>query len=180
MIPTILYVLSLIVILSAVAAGTYFLISRYLKLRGPRVVTCPADNTKAAVEVDALHALLGDRGNLHLRSCSHWPEREGCGQDCLRQIETSPDGCLDRNILAAWYASKSCVVCGKAFGEIDWMEHKPALMAQDQITEDWGQINPQELYETLMTHAPVCWNCHIALTFRRQHPELVTDRPWKK
>jgi hypothetical protein len=24
---------------------------------------------------------------------------------------------------------------------------------------------------------PVCWNCHIAQTFRRVHPELVVVRP---
>ena len=23
---------------------------------------------------------------------------------------------------------------------------------------------------------PVCWNCHIAESFRREHPDLVTDR----
>ena len=27
------------------------------------------------------------------------------------------------------------------------------------------------------THLPVCWNCHIAESFRREHPELVVDRP---
>jgi hypothetical protein len=33
------------------------------------------------------------------------------------------------------------------------------------------------LQETFATHQPVCWDCHIAQTFRREHAELVTDRP---
>ena len=28
----------------------------------------------------------------------------------------------------------------------------------------------------LATSLPLCWNCHVAATFRRMHPELVTDR----
>jgi hypothetical protein len=168
-----------IVILAAAAAAAFFLIRRYIRLRGHRVVTCPADRTTAAVEVNAVRGILGGR-DLQLQTCSHWPERKGCGQDCLRQIETSPDGCLVRNILAAWYADKVCAVCGKPFGEIDWLEHKPGLMDQDRATKDWSWIRPQELFEILKSHAPVCWNCHIALAFRRQYPELVTDRPWNR
>jgi hypothetical protein len=30
--------------------------------------------------------------------------------------------------------------------------------------------------ETMQTHLPVCWNCHIAQEFRREHSELVVDR----
>jgi hypothetical protein len=29
----------------------------------------------------------------------------------------------------------------------------------------------------LSTHLPVCWDCHIARRFRREHPALVVDRP---
>ena len=28
----------------------------------------------------------------------------------------------------------------------------------------------------LATSLPMCWNCHVAESFRRLHPELVTDR----
>ena len=35
----------------------------------------------------------------------------------------------------------------------------------------------EQLPEIFATHQPVCWNCHIAESFRRLHPELVTDRP---
>src|SRR6266576_3849706 len=42
---------------------------------------------------------------------------------------------------------------------------------------EWNEIPLEHLQQTLSTHWPVCWNCHIAETFRRRHPELVTDRP---
>ena len=85
-----------------------------------------------------------------------------------------------RNILAGWFAGKTCRVCGKGFAEIDWLEHKPALMGKDGITKEWSQIEPLKLYAALEACDPVCWDCHIAATFRREHPELVTDRPWNK
>jgi hypothetical protein len=33
------------------------------------------------------------------------------------------------------------------------------------------------LPEVFLTYAPVCWDCHIAETLRREHPELIVDRP---
>jgi hypothetical protein len=31
----------------------------------------------------------------------------------------------------------------------------------------------------LQTHLPVCWDCYIAQTFRRDHPDMVVYRPWR-
>jgi len=182
MISTMFWITSVVVVLAAFALLAVSLARQYLKLRGPRVVTCPADNSQAAVEVDALHVALAsfDSPGLRLKSCTHWPEREQCGQDCLREIETSPDGCLVREKLANWYVNKTCILCSKPFGEIDWMQHKPGLMAPDHRTKEWSQIRYEDLHVILDTHLPVCWNCHIATTFRGQYPDLVTDRPWKK
>ena len=39
----------------------------------------------------------------------------------------------------------------------------------------WAPL--EKLQEVLATHWPVCWNCHVAETFRREHPELVAHRP---
>lgn len=27
-----------------------------------------------------------------------------------------------------------------------------------------------------VSHQPVCWNCHIVQTFRREHPEMIVER----
>jgi hypothetical protein len=50
-------------------------------------------------------------------------------------------------------------------------------MSPEGRTFGWGEVPAERLPEVLGTHLPVCWNCHIAETFRRQHAELVIDRP---
>lgn len=153
------------------------------RYRGERVITCPETGHAEAVRVKASHAawtnLIGRKPDLRLDSCTRWPEREDCAQACLSQISDAPDGCLVRNILHSWYAGKECVFCHKAFGTINWTDHRPALLSPSRITYEWSDIAPRDLPEVLATHRPVCWNCHIAETFRREHPELVTDRNWR-
>jgi hypothetical protein len=165
--------------------AVYFLAVRpvlrvYLKFRGMRVITCPETHASAAVEVDARHAAISaalGKPCIRLRDCSRWPERRDCGQECLRQIEVAPSDCLLRTILTRWYAGKVCALCGKTIGEIDWIGHKPALMDASQRTFEWHEFDPEEIPEVLATYTPVCWNCHIAETFRRQFPDLVVNRP---
>ncbi len=152
----------------------------YLRFRGTRVVSCPETKTTAARELDAGRAALTaglHEPELRVTSCSHWPERQDCGQRCLEEIRSAPDGCLARTMLSSWYRGKSCVTCGRALGEIDWMERKPALMSPERRTVEWHEVPAQALPEVLSTHLPVCWSCHVAESFRREHPELVVDRP---
>ena len=153
------------------------------RYRGTRVITCPETGHAEAVRVDAPHAagtnLTGHGTELRLDSCTRWPERQGCAETCLRQIEASPVGCLVRNVLQSWYADKVCVYCHKAFGLINWTDHRPTLMGPDLVTHEWSEIAPRDLPELLKTYWPVCWNCHVAETFRREHPGLVTDRDWR-
>jgi len=171
---------------AVIAFGLLFFIWRaasvYLKFRGVRLVSCPETAEAAAVEVDASHAALsGGIGDLDLRlkSCSRWPERQGCGQECLAKIEAAPEDCLVRTILTKWYKGKSCIYCGKPLEEMDWLEHKPALMSPDHVTVEWKELRPETIPEVLATYTPVCWNCHVAQSFRRRYPHLVVDRPWQ-
>lgn len=174
-----------IIIAVLVLGGTLFLvraipsIRTYLKFRGKRLVTCPETKEPEAVDVAAAEAGLGvffNEPTLRLKECSRWPEREGCGQDCLRQIETDSQNCLVWNIVAKWYEGKKCVLCHKPFGALREWDHAPALLGPDFRTSEWETVRPQELPRFFSTHQPVCWNCHVAETFRRTHPELVTDR----
>jgi hypothetical protein len=112
-----------------------------------------------------------------LKDCSRWPERAGCGQTCLGDLEAAPHACLVRTILARWYAGQRCACCRRPFGEIHWHDHKPALVGTDGITREWTEIPPETIPAVLSTHRPVCWNCHVAETFRRVHGELVVERP---
>jgi hypothetical protein len=152
----------------------------YLKFRGTRLITCPETKAPAAVEVDARHAAataaLG-RPSLRLQDCSRWPGRRGCGQECLKQVEAAPADCLVRTILTRWYQGKVCALCRRPFGDVAWSLNKPALMNAGRETFEWHEVRPEELPGVLATHQPVCWNCHLAESFRRRHPDLVVDRP---
>ena len=174
------YLVSAIIVALALFPVLRWLARVYLRFRGERVVICPETQQPAGVEVDAKHAVMATAvgaPSLRLKDCSRWPERRNCGQECLRQIEAAPEDCLVRNILTRWYERKSCVYCGKPVGEIHWLEHKPALMSPERQTVEWREVRPESLPSVLATHQPVCWNCHIAETFRREFPDLVVDRP---
>jgi len=154
----------------------------FLRFRGARVVTCPENGKPAGVAVDAVHAAataFRPRPELQLATCSRWPEKQGCGQECLSQIEARPEDCLVRTVLTRWYAGKTCVLCGTPFGAIHWHDHKPALLGPDDRTFEWQEIPAEQVPDALAHDEPVCWNCHIAETFRREHPDLVADRPWQ-
>jgi hypothetical protein len=178
--PALVWALAALLVL--IAAFLLFRSLRaYFRLRGKRLVTCPENQKPAAVSLAAVRlardSALG-KPPLRLSECSRWPELQGCGQDCLRQIEAAPEGCLVRRIVAAWYANKTCVLCGKPVdisGEL--VGQVPALLNPEKQTVYWDKIAAERLPEVLQTHSPVCWSCHIAETFRREHPDMVVDRP---
>ena len=159
--------------------GATRLVSAWLKYRGRMVITCPENQRPAGVSVDTRHAAatgIGRRPELRLADCSRWPERAGCGQDCLRQIETAPEECRVRTILTRWYAGKTCAWCGRAIGEIHTGERKPAVLTPDRMSVEWKDIPAERLDEILATALPLCFGCHIANTMVREHPDLVIDR----
>lgn len=120
-----------------------------------RVVDCPETGLPAAVTAAADSA-----GNLSVRNCSHWSESRQCDGGCVKAIEQSPDGCLVRTVLTEWFAGKSCVLCGRELGEINWFDFKPALMGSDQAIAEWHEIPVEVLPRVLSTHRPVCAECY--------------------
>ena len=173
--------MAIILLLAAlvVVAAAAVVLPRVLRWRGTRLVRCPETHAPAAVELDVKQALVSGmfgREHLRLRDCSRWPERAGCGEDCLAQVERAPEDCRVRNIVGEWYQGKSCVFCGRQFGEIHWHDHRPALRDAEGVTREWNEVRPEQLPRLFETCVPVCWDCHIAESFRREHPELVVDR----
>jgi len=178
---TLLYFVVTLVVLGVLYALLRRPVNEYIKMRGARVVNCPDNEQPAAVTVDARHAAFtaaGGREHLRLESCSRWPEKAACGQQCLKQIETQPMDCLVKTQVDRWYADKACAICGKALGSIDWASHKPALRAPDGRTLEWSEVQPETMHDVMRTHAAICWDCHVAETFRRQRPDLVLDNPF--
>jgi len=151
----------------------------YFTYRGTRLIRCPETRTPEAIKIKAGKAAarsLWCDPELRLSQCSRWPERHDCGQECLRQVEADPENCLLWNIVSGWYEGKSCVYCQKPFGPLHHLDHAPALRAPDGKTAEWKEFQPQQLPEIFGTCQPVCWNCHVTETFRREYPELVVER----
>ena len=58
----------------------------YARMHNPREVRCPSGNRLAGIAPDVRYAikthLLADCA-LRVHSCSLWPERRGCRQECV-------------------------------------------------------------------------------------------------
>jgi hypothetical protein len=176
------YFIVIVVIATALYFGIRWLVKAF-QYRGIKVVTCPETERPALVEVDARHAsltaILG-RPDIRLETCSRWPIRNQCGQECLADLDVAPGECLVSGVLMRWYRGKRCVYCDKTAEELHWMDHKPALQTPDGKLVEWREVPVEDLSMVLKTHLPVCWNCYIAQSFRRDHPDLVTYRPWRQ
>lgn len=174
---------SFILILIATVLVVYATIAviSWIRMRGTRVVTCPETKHSAAVEVDAEHAALTslfERPDVRLKACSRWPEREDCKQPCVAQIEAAPHDTLASAILAAYFVGKRCSVCGRDIPPVHVNDPKPGLLeASSGRLLTWKDIKPETLPDALTAFEPVCENCMTIETFRRQYPDMVTERP---
>jgi len=168
-----------IVVLAVAAITLGRVVWLWWTYRSARVITCPENLRPAGVFVDAAHVAarpFGKAPELQLSSCSRWPEHAGCGQECLKQIEASPEDCLVRTVLVKWYAGKRCAGCGRAIGDISIAGAQPAVLCADKVSVEWSQIPADRLPETLAAASPICFACHMGNTLVRTHPELVVDR----
>jgi len=175
---------TLLLILATVGVCVLYLLTiagrAYRRVSGPMVVTCPETHQPVAVTVDAPHAAFTatvDAPELRLSQCSRWPERQECGQECLRQIEMAPEDCMVRTILTRWYEGKSCALCGTPIEPIHSWDRKPGLLSADGTAMECTAVSAERLQATLETCKAVCWNCEVAEEFRRRNPELVVDKP---
>ena len=168
------------------ATGLFFAIRyfvrKYIRYRDSRMITCPDNGEAAIVEVDAIHAALTSalgQPDIRLQNCGRWPMLQNCGQECLVQLDVAPPECLVRGVLMRWYEFKSCHYCGKPFPQIQLLDHKPALQSPEGRLLEWGEVDIVELQTVMNTYTPVCWDCNIAQSFMRDHPEMVVYRPWQ-
>jgi hypothetical protein len=172
----------LTIVLLAAAFVAILLVRQALawwRFGGQRVIVCPETHAPAGVVVDARHAaatsILGEP-ELRLASCSRWPEKRDCGQECLSQIASAPEDCLVRNVVSNWYDDQPCAFCGSKFHDLDWASAVPALLQADGAEVEWNEVPADKLAETLAAAKPVCAACHLANRMVKEHPELVADR----
>jgi hypothetical protein len=88
----------IMVILAVLALGLLFVVlpvvaDAYRRFAGTKLPTCPETHAIAAVELDAKHAALTaavGAPELRVKTCSRWPQRHDCPQDCVRELEDDP------------------------------------------------------------------------------------------
>lgn len=149
-------------------------------LRGARVVTCPETGLPAVVAIDVRHAIAAGPGEqaIRLRACSRWAERGHCAEPCIREATDAASS--PRAIVEGALRGRPCVFCQKPIEHVAFLDHYPALLQSEGTTIAWPDVPLERLRDAVHSQPPVCWNCHVAETFRRTYPELVTDRPWTR
>lgn len=175
-------VAGIVIVTTAWFLGQRFL-RAYLHFSSAGVVICPETGKQAMVEVDARRAALTSimgQTDVRLNACWRWPLKQDCGQECLVQFAVAPPECLVGSVLMKWYRDRTCAFCERPFGELELIDHKPALVNRQGTTLEWGAISLPNLLDVMRTHKPVCWNCHIAQTFRREHSDLIVERSYSR
>jgi hypothetical protein len=152
------------------------------KFSGKMLVTCPETHETVAVKVAtgkaAIAAIWGTR-HVELSQCTRWPERQDCDQACLAELQVHPADHRVWKLASDWYQGKTCIFCGRPIAELSHLDHSPGLVSFEGKIVEWDRLSAEDLPEELVKGQPVCWNCTVVEAFRKEHPELTIDRPWK-
>jgi hypothetical protein len=137
------------------------IVQNYYRNRGRRSVTCPYAPETADVVIDnkfALQSAVHGHAQTRVGSCSRWPADGDCGQECLAQVEASPEN-VDR-LMTKWYAGKSCAICARELTPADWRQSRVAVLNREQKLLELRQLGLERLQVALENTRPLCWNCH--------------------
>jgi len=133
----------------------------YFKNRGRRPVVCPDDRKAADVEIDrkfALQAAMQGKEQMRVQSCTHWPENGACRQDCLVQVEPTPEN-IDR-LLTRWFDGKPCSLCTRPLSPADWRFGRMAFLSDKFRLIELRQIDLDTIGSMSEPTRPLCWKCH--------------------
>ena len=113
------------------------------------------------------------RGEEHegLQSCSRWPEKGDCCQECLAQINPSPEN-LER-LLQKRYQGQNCAICDRPLTAADWRRRHLALLNEKHKLFELRHIYLEEIPSALDRMAPLCWNCHQQERARQAEPPRI-------
>jgi len=136
-------------------------LQNYYRNRGRQSVLCPENGQQVDVAMDSKYAFwTAWRGQEHtrLQSCTRWPEKGDCGQECLAQLDPSPEN-VER-LMLSWYQGKTCAVCTRAITPSDWRRGRLAWLDHNLKLVELRQVNLQQLQFALEGMRPLCWTCH--------------------
>jgi len=149
------------------------------QLGGVRLVDCPETGAVAAVRFDCARAAMtavafDGQPDVRLADCSRWPERGPCDGPCVPQAKAPESSVM--GLIAHFTGQGHCAICGGHLAEAPAVGHHIALRSPDGVTTQWTDLSLAALPQALLESHAVCWDCHIAESFRRALPHLVTDR----
>ncbi len=143
----------------------------YFQNRGRQSAICPENGAPVDIEVDRKYAFwTAWRGQEHsrLQSCTRWPEKGDCGQECLAQVDPSPEN-VER-LMLGWHKGKSCAVCTRAITPADWRRGRLGWLDQQYKLVELRQVNLRQLQSALAEMRPLCWTCHQEERLRQAVP----------
>ncbi len=168
--------LAFMLFLTGAVIGTLFVLLKYHREPTKQVVVCPETKKRAEVEVDRRHALLTllkNQKELRLKTCSHWPERADCDEDCLAQLEIGP---LTELVLGKWCEGKSCAICAVPIKRTDWQRGRAATVdVVNHLLVQLRDMDWEQLPMILDQHEPLCWKCHESELQKRRRNLQTTQ-----
>jgi hypothetical protein len=175
--------LALLIAAALVAVGAVYVfdpLRAWRRYRGERLVVCPETLAAAAVTIDtghaALTALVEGCPDVRIAACSRWAERGRCEEPCLIEVEAAGRAGTVQAVVDGWYEARTCGYCGKPIASAS-PRHPRALLGPDGVSVAWSDVPADRLPQLFQTHQAVCGDCHLIETFRREHADLVVDRP---
>jgi len=114
------------------------------------VVVCPTAKLPAEVKLDA---------NLHMKSCSRWPETGDCAQTCTPQIQFSPESLQD---FVATYGGDKCACCGAVLTGEDWYNNRLGALQSAGETLNRSKFPLTASITLEDKKSPVCSVCYSA------------------
>ncbi len=164
-------------ILLVALVGAFYLaiaVRTWWRFRGTRVVTCPETRRAAGVTLDVGHAMASavwERTDLRIATCSCWPERSGCEEACVSQIEASPSGTSARTMAARFFEGRTCVLCQRRIPPLTGAALQPGFMdTRTREVVPWTRVAAPDLPDAIATRRPLCADCTLAESSRDPYP----------
>jgi len=114
------------------------------------VVICPTMKLPAGVGLDS---------NLHMESCSRWPELQSCSQSCMPQVQFSAE---DLNEFAARCEGRKCASCGAALTREDWYKSRLAVLETTTGVPKMPGVAHPSFFNIPEISDPICSACYGA------------------
>ncbi len=137
-------------------------------------IVCPETHAPTEIKIDLalrIRTLLRGISVLRLASCSRWPERQGCDEECLLQLDLKP--AVLEHTLRKWYMGRSCGMCGRVLTEDDWRQGRFSALDRAGNFVPGNSLPLRDLPQHVSRYRPVCWPCHLHQRTRAAHPAVL-------